>query len=96
MSTGIDFLTKVPQSIQDIIENKLLTSVQDKVTTTLSVYPNPATDFINVTGSDNFKIYDMYGGVQGLYHESKIDISNLPSGIYLLLSGNEFVKVVKY
>jgi len=95
-STGIDFLTKLPQNLQDILENKLTTSVQDNVTTTLSVYPNPATAFINVTGSDNFVIYDIYGGMIGLYHRSKVDVSNLPRGIYLLRSGNEFVKVVKY
>lgn len=94
-STGIDFLTRIPQPIQDVIENKLITSVQDNVTTTLSVYPNPATDFINVTGIGNYTIYDIYGMAIGIYHDGKIDISNLPSGIYLLKSGNEFVKVVK-
>lgn len=57
----------------------------------LYLYPNPSTDFLNIKGNlsqiDSFEIYDLKGKqVSKIYYDSKIDISSLPAGIFLLNS----------
>ncbi|WP_203532672.1 PKD domain-containing protein [Draconibacterium halophilum] len=60
---------------------------------TIAVYPNPAKDFINISidevgFEDSYSIYDLSGKalVQGQITSSftRVDLSELPSGIYLL------------
>ncbi|MBK1897448.1 BspA family leucine-rich repeat surface protein [Chryseobacterium paridis] len=55
----------------------------------ISIYPNPATDFIyikNAKGFDNYKIFDMSGRIvlQSSLHDDKINISSLTKGNYIL------------
>ncbi|WP_172277243.1 BspA family leucine-rich repeat surface protein [Chryseobacterium sp. LAM-KRS1] len=55
----------------------------------LSIYPNPASDFIyikNIKGSGSYRITDMAGRIilQGLLNNEKIDVSSLIKGNYLL------------
>jgi hypothetical protein len=56
------------------------------------VYPNPATDFINV--SDYSQVFDIQGNkvAEG---EGKINISTLEKGVYLIKSGNGNAKFIK-
>lgn len=60
---------------------------------TIAVYPNPAKDFINISidevgFEDSYSIYDLSGKVQAQGQISssftRVDLSELPSGIYLL------------
>ncbi|ASK30111.1 hypothetical protein CEY12_08280 [Chryseobacterium sp. T16E-39] len=56
----------------------------------ISIYPNPATDFINIKnlkGNNNYKIFDISGRIvlQNLLHEEKIDVSSLTKGNYILV-----------
>ncbi|MCS3870761.1 surface protein [Chryseobacterium ginsenosidimutans] len=55
----------------------------------LSIYPNPATDFIyvkNLKGSNSYKISDASGRIilQNVLNEEKIDVSSLMKGNYIL------------
>jgi len=63
----------------------------------ISVYPNPAHDYITVELSDNKKIdyiqlYDMQGRLVETFPETslqttRLDVRNLPSGTYILHIG---------
>jgi len=67
----------------------------------ISVYPNPSAGSIVVksTGSDNAAIlYDMRGSVVATYAienaETRIDLGNIPNGIYLIRLGTHSTKLV--
>ena len=74
----------------------VITGIEDEFISQgdLLIYPNPATDFIYVTSADRIQdisIYNLAGlkakefklsNIQGA--ENKLDIGDLPSGIYLL------------
>jgi hypothetical protein len=80
-----------------IVENKNKSS-------SLLIYPNPATDYIEVSGGDGaIKIYDLLG-VCVLTHpmplsregeQSRIDVSALPAGVYFVRVGGQMYKFVK-
>lgn len=62
---------------------------------TISVYPNPTNNILNLTIDTNAKveIYNLLGKVIAIKNinvgNSKIDLSNYPSGMYLLKVTNE-------
>lgn len=69
----------------------------------LIIYPNPATDFINIQGENLFNssiaILDLQG--KEIYKSvitcDKIDISNLPKGIYMIkVSDNKHHSITKF
>ncbi|MGQ1948800.1 T9SS type A sorting domain-containing protein, partial [Geofilum sp. OHC36d9] len=68
-------------------------------TTAINVYPNPATTVITVSGSTGVaSLYSLDGTkvlVQDLSHSNSINISALPSGLYLLSVDGVIIKVVK-
>ena len=62
------------------------------------ITPNPVRDYINVQGLDgeNFEIYSIYGlKVMSGTCQWKIDVSILPSGIYIIRTANYFSKFIK-
>lgn len=80
------------------------TPVQEATTTepSISVYPNPAAQTINIEGinpNDLLTIYDNLGQivVQGHYHENEaIDLSQLKAGLYLCsINGQYKTKIIK-
>ncbi len=77
------------------ITNGLVNIIQ-KQTTELSVYPNPAKDYIEVSGTEKMvKIYSLYGKIVKESLPGRIDISDLKSGIYFVNSNNKSIKVIK-
>jgi hypothetical protein len=70
-------------------------TVTDK---SIIITPNPVIDYLNIQGlsGQKYEIYSMFGlkVLEGEYH-SKIAISNLPSGIYLLKTSQNFNKFIK-
>ena len=68
--------------------------------THMSVYPNPATDQIGVTLSqnDNIVVYNMWGQVvmttEGHAGVNTLNISNLNAGIYFINAGSETQKFI--
>ncbi|MEW5844869.1 MAG: T9SS type A sorting domain-containing protein [Bacteroidota bacterium] len=53
-----------------------------------AIYPNPSSDFIIISGIDNYSIsiFDLNGRMvyQNIPSENKVDISSLPKGIYIV------------
>lgn len=70
-----------------------VTNVAEQSETTLTVYPNPANDYITVGTMDAVQIYDLCGKLvkQGT---GKINVSSLPEGMYFVKSKNSCNKLV--
>lgn len=69
-------------------------------TTSISLYPNPATDNITVSGANgDYQIIDMEGRIvqSGLLNEEStcVSLTTIPEGVYLLKAGNISAKFVK-
>ena len=68
----------------------------------MSIYPNPATDLISISGVDNIKsikVYSILGSLEKeVFNTNQIDISELSSGIHLIKVDNGTVftkKIIK-
>ncbi len=67
----------------------LVTSIYELAENTISIYPNPVSDFINIDVSGNLEyrvsIYTLSGKLLKSYMKpSKIDVSHLQQGFYLI------------
>ncbi len=71
----------------------------NETNSTLSIFPNPATDFINIDEgliAGEIEIYNSMGIlIDKLKAESRINISNYPSGVYTIRSNNRTQRFVK-
>lgn len=75
----------------------------DDLTDGIVVFPNPAHDVVMISAPDNAiysaELYNLSGQKLGAYHQTAIDISHLPAGIYFIKiateSGSAMRKVVK-
>jgi len=86
-------------TIKAIYKDNTTTSIQNYQVDTLSLYPNPATNIIHITGSDkeNYTIYNTSGSIvkQGVLSHGETSICNLPNGIYLFKMGDKTVRFIK-
>ncbi len=85
-----------------IIKDMDLLSVSDLNRTQINVFPNPATDFINIKSDEtikSIKIYDIKGSLIKTENSSKIDIATFAKGNYIISietnSGTETKKFIK-
>jgi len=62
-------------------------SIEDNELQDLSIYPNPASEKVNIVSNnpiDNIEVYDILGKqVRTLRSTNEVDVSDLNSGIYL-------------
>lgn len=76
-------------------------SIQDNLKPVLSVYPNPSTSFLHVSGlnaSTNYRLYNILGAeIQSgnVKADQGIDIDALQSGVYMLQISNTALPFVK-
>ena len=72
---------------------------------TFLTYPNPAFDYINISGIDDageYRLFDLGGMLvqHGIVHANRIEVNYLPKGVYFLEISNENVsstrKIIKY
>jgi hypothetical protein len=99
----MDSLYLILASDSSIIDWDYVTGVaQNRQLETLNVYPNPATDVVNVTlskGNTNVAIYNSVGikmeeiYVEGTHHV--FNVGNYSSGLYFVKANNTVVKFVK-
>lgn len=85
------------QAVRDIIAS--YTSVEsDNFTNKINIYPNPASEFLKVDELiESFEIVNMYGLVvksDNLHIGSKIDVSTLVNGVYMLKVGSNYSKFI--
>jgi len=75
------------------------TGINDGTSKSISVSPNPASDFINLGEySGSIKIYDMKGSLMFSHNVSvneRVDISSLQNGVYVLRTTTENFKLIK-
>jgi len=74
-------------------------SISEEELMSFSIYPNPATDLISISGVDNIKsikVYSILGSLEKeVFNTNQIDISELSSGIHLIKVDNGTVAVKK-
>ncbi|RZJ37442.1 MAG: T9SS type A sorting domain-containing protein [Chryseobacterium sp.] len=85
-----------------IIKDMDYLAVNDISKSEISIFPNPGSDFINIKSEEqikSIKIYDIKGSLIKSDNASKIDISALPKGNYIISietkSGVETKKFIK-
>ncbi len=84
----IDYNTEIVKFFTNTID---VNGVEEATSNTLTVYPNPANDFINV--DKTVKIYDLCGKLV-MKGFGKIDVSTLPEGMYFVKSENDCSKLI--
>jgi hypothetical protein len=89
------------QYIHFTVVNPTTTGIEDVSDVTFSVFPNPTSDFLNISTSDNIetvKVFDMNGRLvlSDVYNTSnvKLDVMNLTNGYYTVLVND--VKPIKF
>lgn len=74
--------------IPDYLDNQATLSNSELIRSKIiSVYPNPARDFVTVASSENIlnlELYAISGNKIRSFSNKKVDISNLDKGIYIL------------
>ena len=73
-------------------------SVSELEASAMSVYPNPATEFIMISGEmigEYVEIYDITGHIVRTSTDTKINVSDLASGLYIVRYGNAVLKFTK-
>ena len=97
--TGLEPATEYSYTVKAINENGLESSDSKTITLTtagdrtavsetsasnVNLYPNPATDYIVISGIDiqTVRIHTATGRLVGKYEEDRIDVSGLQSGVY--------------
>jgi len=72
------------------------TSADNEATTTLTVYPNPASDVIHISiPNQMITITNNLGSIVYNGHDNKINIKDFPSGTYYITIGNLHTSFVK-
>jgi hypothetical protein len=94
-SQWIDVVTIPTKTTVSVAGKDIITGIGNilAVNNNLLIFPNPASDYVNVSATINFQYIDIYSiDGQLLKHEfvdtnnAKIDVSNLPSGTYIIRS----------
>ena len=84
----IDYNTEIVNFFNNTTD---VNGVEEATSNTLTVYPNPANDFINV--DKTVKIYDLCGKLV-MKGSGKIDVSTLSEGMYFVKSENDCSKLI--
>ncbi len=84
----IDYTQEIAKFFTGTID---VTDVNEQTVTNLTVYPNPAKDYIQVEG--NVNIYDLCGKLV-MKGSGRIDVTALPEGMYFVKSEKGCTKIV--
>ncbi|MDR2836049.1 MAG: T9SS type A sorting domain-containing protein, partial [Bacteroidales bacterium] len=90
-------LTDIQQNYPNQNFTANLISLDSENFTNILVYPNPAKDEMNISGIENpqVTISDLSGRIILTTNSSKINISNLSEGMYILQIENKMIKFIK-
>lgn len=89
-NNDIDYTEEIAKFFTGTID---VTDIAEQNESSLSLYPNPATDFIFVETQNAVNIYDLCGKLV-LQGSGRIDVSSLPEGMYFVKSEKGFTKLV--
>lgn len=80
--------------ITELCENT--TGIDIEETQSIFIYPNPATDFLFIeNGNIPYDIYNLTGQKVLQSKEESLDVSTLPEGLYMIISGNRVERFLK-
>jgi hypothetical protein len=85
-----------------VLKSPVFSSVEDKIETTNSLFPNPANEFVVIENAEinqNYSISNLLGieiGKGIIESGNRINIKNLNSGVYLLKINNNLGKVFTF
>ena len=102
-SEWIDMVTIPTNTTISITGNDIITGVEDLlIDNNLFIYPNPAINFVNVSSTSNLQYIEIYSiDGQLLKQESvdatksKINVSDLTPGTYILRAANQSALFIK-
>lgn len=102
-SEWIDMVTIPTNTTISIAGNDIITGVEDLlIDNNLFIYPNPAINFVNVSSTSNLQYIEIYSiDGQLIKHESvdatksKINVSDLTPGTYILRAANQSALFIK-
>lgn len=89
-NNDIDYTEEIAKFFTGTID---VTDIAEQNESSLSLYPNPANDFVFVETQNAVRIFDLCGKLV-LQGSGRIDVSSLPEGMYLVKSENGFTKLV--
>ena len=72
-----------------------ITSVNSQINDSIYLFPNPTNDFINISESTTWKLVNINGGLLSKGEGEIIDLTNIPSGVYVIIIGIEHYRVIK-
>lgn len=87
---------QVSQGVQHQVTWSLPTSLPSQSTRqSAEVWPNPASDYLNVTGQGKVMIFDVTGRIVSTHPMGYIDITGLRPGVYLLMANDRSLPFTK-
>ena len=89
-NNDIDYTEEIAKFFTGTID---VTDIAEQNESSLSLYPNPATDFVFVETQNTVRIYDLCGKLV-LQGSGRIDVSSLTEGMYFVKSEKGFTKLV--
>lgn len=85
-----------------LYQTVLVLGINELETETAKIFPNPTSDFVQLKLSSKSKIetveiFDQSGRmiIRTTVKEDKVDLRNLPTGIYIMTFGNQDIKPIK-
>lgn len=93
-SFDIDYETEIYRFFTNTLD---VTGIEEQTLKTVAVYPNPATNFIqlNLDEATDVVIYDVTGAkVMQCVSEGQVDVTSLTNGIYFIQAGSSKAKFV--
>jgi len=88
-NTDIDYNTEIVKFFTNTMD---IDGVEEATSSTLSIYPNPANDVINVS-EEVVYIYDLCGKLV-MQGSGSLDVTSLSEGMYFVKSGNDCSKLI--
>ena len=76
-------------------DNCVITSVNSEEKKSIYLFPNPTNDFINISENSTWKLVNINGSLLSKGEGQIIDLTNIPSGVYVIIIGIEHYKVIK-
>ena len=93
VTDGVDSSNTVNMTI-----NISSTGFDDINNSSISIYPNPVKNIINVNYDKEFsmEIFNIFGEKIIMSKQTKTNVSNLPTGIYIIIIKDKENKLIKY
>lgn len=89
----------MPASEVDITANYIPATGIEEFTSDVSLFPNPATEFIRIENASNeeYIIYNLSGNVvaKGIVDGAPVSVRELPGGVYLLKMNDRVLRFIK-